>query len=138
MGAARRWMGKQMMRVHRRGGYKFQGMNLLFLTTTGRKSGVARTTAIAWFPGPDGSWLVVASNAGSDKHPAWFGNITAHPDQVSVELAGRTAAVTADQLSGEAREQAWRQITAAQPRYAKYQQKTSRELPVIRLTPRPD
>jgi len=136
-GAAGRWVQRQMMRQHRRNGWKFLGMDVLFLTTTGRKSGVERTTAVAWFPGGDGTWLIVASAAGAAQNPAWYYNIAAHPGRVQIELAGRKTAVTAEQLTGTAREQAWQQITAAQPRYAKYQQKTDRQLPVIRLVPRP-
>ena len=112
------------------------GMDLLFLTTIGRKSGQERVTPVAWFPGPDGTWVIVASAAGSARNPAWYRNIAAHPDRVSIELASGKTAVTAEQLSGADRAQAWQQITAAQPRYAKYQQKTDRELPVIRLIPR--
>jgi hypothetical protein len=52
-------------------------------------------------------------------------------------MPGRKVAVTAEQLHGAERNQAWQQITAAAPRFAKYQQKTDRELPVIRLIPRP-
>jgi deazaflavin-dependent oxidoreductase (nitroreductase family) len=136
-GVVGRWVQKQMMRQHRRNGWKFLGMDVLFLTTIGRKSGAERTTAVAWFPGGDGTWLVVASAAGAARNPAWYHNIAAHPDRVQIELAGRKTAVTAEQLTGTAREQAWQQITAAQPRYANYQQKTDRELPVIRLAPRP-
>jgi hypothetical protein len=43
--------------------------------------------------------------------------------------------VTAEQLHGAEREAAWQQIVTAAPRFAKYQQKTDRELPIIRLTP---
>jgi deazaflavin-dependent oxidoreductase (nitroreductase family) len=136
-GAFGRWMQRQAMRQHRRSGWRFQGMDLLFLTTTGRKSGAEHTTPVAWFPGPDGSWLIVASAAGSARNPAWYHNLAAHPGQVQIELADRKVAVTAEQLTGTAREQAWQQITAAQPRYARYQQKTDREFPVIRLVPRP-
>jgi len=50
-------------------------------------------------------------------------------------MAGRKIAVTAEQLHGAEREEAWRQITTAVPRFAKDQQKTDRELPVIRLVP---
>jgi hypothetical protein len=61
----------------------------------------------------------------------------AHPDRASIELSGRDAMpVTPHQLDGADREQAWQRITAAQPRIAKYQRKTDREYPVIRLTPR--
>jgi deazaflavin-dependent oxidoreductase (nitroreductase family) len=136
-GAIGRWVKKQMMRQHRRSGWKFRGMNVLFLTTIGRKSGAEYTTPVAWFPGEGGTWLIVASAAGSAHNPAWYHNVAGHPDRVQIEFQGQKMPVTAEQLTGTAREQAWRQITAAQPRYAKYQQKTDRQLPVIRLAPRP-
>ena len=91
-----------------------------------------------WFPGQDSTWLIVASAAGAARNPAWYFNIAAHPDQVRIQLAGRQVAVVAEQLHGAARDEAWRHITAAAPRFAKYQQKTDRELPVIRLAPRAD
>ena len=135
-GVTGRWVQQRMMKQHRRS-WKFLGMDLLFLTTVGRKSGQERVTPVAWFPQGDGTWLIVASAAGSAQNPAWYRNIAAHPDRVQIELRGQTIPVTAEQLSGPARVQAWKQIVAAQPRYAKYQQKTDRELPVIRLVPRP-
>jgi len=86
-------------------------------------------------PEGDGSWLVVASSAGSSHHPSWYHNIAAHPDQIWIEVAGQRLRVTAEQLEGQRREQAWQPITASQPRYAGYQRKTDRVLPVIRLSP---
>lgn len=131
-----RWMQRRMMRYHRRADWKFLGMDVLFLTTVGRTTGAERTTAVSWFPDQDGTWLIVASAAGSVQNPAWYKNLAAHPHQLSIELADGTHEVSAEQLSGPAREQAWQRITAAQPRYAKYQRKTDRELPVIRLLPK--
>jgi deazaflavin-dependent oxidoreductase (nitroreductase family) len=113
------------------------GFDALLLTTTGRKSGLERTSPVGWFPGQDGSRLIVASAAGAPGNPAWYYNIAAHPDQVQIEVGGRTLAVTAEQLHGTERAQAWEQITAAAPRFAQYQDKTDRELPIIRLVPRP-
>jgi deazaflavin-dependent oxidoreductase (nitroreductase family) len=130
-----RWGNKLMAsRVRRKG--KFLDFNALVLTTVGRKTGAERTTPVGWFPGPDGSWLIVASAAGAKGNPAWYYNIAAHPDQVRIEVEGRTVAVVAEQLHGTERAQAWQQITAAAPRFAQYQQKTDRELPIIRLVPR--
>jgi deazaflavin-dependent oxidoreductase (nitroreductase family) len=123
-------------RIRRKGGGKFAGLNALVLTTVGRKTGAERTTPVGWFPGPDGSWLIVASAGGQRGNPAWYYNIAAHPDQVQIEVEGRKVAVVAEQLHGEARAEAWQQIIAAAPRFAQYQQKTDRELPVIRLMPR--
>ena len=62
--------------------------------------------------------------------------MAAHPDEVTVEMEGRTIAVTAEQLDGAERDKAWQQITTAAPRFAGYEQKTDRVLPVIRLVPR--
>jgi deazaflavin-dependent oxidoreductase (nitroreductase family) len=78
----------------------------------------------------------VASAAGAVGNPAWYYNIAAHPDKVQIEVDGRKMPVTAEQLHGTDRDQAWQQITAAAPRFAQYQRKTDRELPVIRLLPR--
>jgi deazaflavin-dependent oxidoreductase (nitroreductase family) len=135
-GAVGRWVQQRMMNQHRRKGWRFLGMDVLFLTTIGRKSGEERITPVAWFPHGDGTWLIVASAAGSAHNPSWYRNLAAHPDGLQIELADRKIAVTAEQLTGPAREQAWQRIVAAQPRYAKYQQKTDRELPVIRLVPK--
>ena len=137
-GFAFRWGNKLMAsRIRRKGGGKFLGFNALVLTTVGRKTGAERTTPVGWFPGPDGGWLIVASAAGAVGNPAWYYNIAAHPDQVQIEVDGQKVPVTAGQLHGAEREAAWQQIVTAAPRFAKYQQKTDRELPIIRLTPRP-
>ena len=55
---------------------------------------------------------------------------------MKIELGGRTIPVTAAQLHGTERDEAWQQITATAPRFAAYQRKTDRELPIIRLEPR--
>jgi len=129
------WGNKLMASRIRKSG-KFQGFNALVLTTVGRKTGRERSTPVGWFPGPDGSWLIVASANGAKGNPAWYYNIAAHPDQVQIEVDGRKVAVVAEQLHGAERAAAWQHITAASPRFAQYQQKTDRELPIIRLVPR--
>jgi deazaflavin-dependent oxidoreductase (nitroreductase family) len=119
---------------HRRSGDKFMGMDLLYLTTVGARSGQKRQSTVSRFPDGDGAWLVVASAGGSAGHPAWYHNIAAHPDQVWIEFGGQQLRVTASQLEGEARAQAWQRITESQPRYAGYQQKTDRTIPIVRLS----
>ena len=136
-GFAARWMNKVMSnRLRRKGGGTFMGMNALVLTTNGRKSGLERSNPVAWFPSLDGTWLIVASAGGAARNPAWYYNIAAHPDQVQIDVEGRKVAVSAEQLHGPERAEAWQQITTAAPRFNGYQQKTDRELPVIRLVPR--
>ena len=112
---------------------KFLGMDVLILHTVGRRSRQPRQSPVAWFAdGPD-AWLIVAS--GGRLHPDWYLNLMAHPERASIELPGRDPVpVTPHRLDGADRAPAWQRITAAQPRYAKYQRKTDREYPVVRLT----
>ena len=130
------WINRRAAGRIRRSEGSFFGMNALVLVTTGRKSGAERMTPVAWFPGSDDSWLIVASAAGAPKNPAWYYNLAAHPDRVRIELAGQTIPVTAEQLHGAEREQAWREIITASPKFTQYQEQTDRDLPVIRLTRR--
>ncbi len=129
------WANRLMISsIRRKGGEARGGVNRLVLTTIGRKTGAERQSPLAWFPSDGGGWLVVASAGGAPGNPAWYYNLGAHPDRVSIETGGKSIAVTAEQLHGDEREQAWQQITAASPQFADYQVKTDRELPVIRLT----
>ncbi|RKS77139.1 deazaflavin-dependent oxidoreductase (nitroreductase family) [Actinomadura pelletieri DSM 43383] len=139
-GAFSRWMQHRMnARVNRkvrRGRGTFMKMDVLILHTVGRRSGERRETPVAWFTDDEGARLVVASGGGS-RNPDWYTNLMAHPDRASIELPDRDPVpVTPHRLEGEDRERAWRSIAAAQPRIAKYQSKSEREYPVVRLTPR--
>jgi deazaflavin-dependent oxidoreductase (nitroreductase family) len=134
-GPVLRWVNAFVARRIRRRG-QFNGFDALILRTVGRKSGVERATPVGWFPGPDGSWLIVASAAGAAANPAWYHNLAANPDKVRIDLKGETIPVHAEQLHGPDREEAWTRIAKASPRFADYQTKTDRELPVIRLTRR--
>lgn len=139
-GPVSRWflhkMNARVNRKIRRGRGKAMGMDVLILNTVGRRSGQPRETPLAWFADGEDAWLIVASGGGSH-HPDWHANLMTHPDRASIELPGRDAIpVTPHELDDTDRDEAWRRITAAQPRYAKYQSKSDREYPVIRLTPR--
>jgi len=111
------------------------GFGVLILTTTGRKSGADRTVPVGWFPDGD-NWLVVASANGAIDNPAWYYNLAAAPDKATIEVDGAQIPVTAQQLHGADREAAWSSITTAAPRFAQYEAKTDREIPVILLTRR--
>jgi deazaflavin-dependent oxidoreductase (nitroreductase family) len=130
-----RWVNRAMAwRLRRSRDGKMMGFNALILHTVGRRSGQPRTNPVGWWPGPNGSWLICASANAAVDNPAWYYNLAAHPDQVSIEVNGQMIPVTAEQLHGAQREQAWQQITTAAPRFAQYQDRTDRELPVMRLT----
>jgi len=140
-----RWMqhrmNARMNRKVRKGKGSFMGMDVLILHTVGARSGEARETPVAWFPAGEGdatgdARLIVASGGG-DRHPDWYTNLVAHPDRASVELpGGATVPVAPRRLAGTDRERGWDRIATAQPRIAKYQSKSDREYPVVRLTPR--
>ena len=131
------WMNRLMARRIQKGKRGFGGGgNTLVLHTVGAKSGVERQSPVAWFPGEGDSWVICASAAGAPANPAWYYNLAAHPDRVSIDVDGQRIPVTAEQLHGAEREAAWQTITASASNFAGYQEKTDRELPVIRLTRR--
>jgi deazaflavin-dependent oxidoreductase (nitroreductase family) len=139
-GTFSRWMQQtmngRMNRKIRRGRGSFMGMDVLILHTVGRRSGQSRETPVAWFPDGADAWLVVASGGGA-QHPDWHANLMAHPEKASIELPGSDSVpVTPRRLDGADRALAWERITAAQPRYGKYQSKSERQYPVVRLTSR--
>ncbi|MGN6678681.1 MAG: nitroreductase/quinone reductase family protein [Streptosporangiaceae bacterium] len=129
-----RFANKMMIRWHKRSGDKFQGFDLVYLTTVGAKSGQKRQVTVGRFPDGDNAWLVVASIGGAAKNPGWYHNIAAHPDQVWAEFGGQQFRVTPHQLEGQERAEAWQRITKAAPRYGSYETKTDRVIPIIRLT----
>jgi deazaflavin-dependent oxidoreductase (nitroreductase family) len=139
-GAPHGVVGRTLMaiarRVHRLTGSKVGGRPLLYLTTVGAKSGQPRTAVVMPFPEGDDAWLIVASRNGAAGHPAWLYNLAAHPDEVEIEFEQRKTAVTPQTLSGEERAAAWERITSERPNFAAYEQKTDREIPVVRLVAR--
>ena len=107
----------------------------LVLTARGAKSGELRETPLATLPEDDGSFLVVGSNFGQPRHPAWTANLLANPG-ATVTFAGRTFPVRAQLLEGEQRAQAWPRLTQVWPVYDRYVEMSGRELRVFRLVPR--
>lgn len=105
----------------------------LVLTTTGRRSGLARETPLACMPDGDG-WLVVGSNFGREAHPAWTANLLAHPD-ATVSVGGRDVPVRATLLSEPEKAAAWPRLVATWPAYDDYARTSRRDLRVFRLSP---
>ncbi len=138
-GAFSRWMQKKMndrmIRKVRNGKAQFMGMEVLLLNTVGKRSGQPRVTPVAWFGDGNDAWLSIASGGGT-QHPDWYTNLMANPERATVELPGRGAVkITPYRLDGAEREEAWKLISTAQPRIAKYQSKSEREYPIVKLTP---
>ena len=109
------------------------GMPVLLLTTTGRRSGTARTTPLTFFRDAT-DLVVIASNGGADRPPAWSLNLQQTPRAV-VEIGTDKLAVTARRASEKERERLWVVITATYAGYARYQERTTRRIPVVLLTP---
>jgi F420H(2)-dependent quinone reductase len=114
-------------------GGSMRGFRVLLLTTTGRKTGKAHTIPLGYFDHKEG-YVIVASNSGQPKNPAWYHNLKSTP-RVSVQVLDQVILVTAEELSGEARSQAWQQVIATAPSYANYEKKTTREIPLVVLRP---
>ena len=113
---------------------RVMGADLLLLTTVGAKTGRTRRTVLGWFPDGDRAWLVLASYAGATSHPAWYLNMARNPYKIWVEVGKRRLKVRPESLEGTERVEAWRRIAAQSPGYAAYQEKTDRQIPVVRLT----
>jgi deazaflavin-dependent oxidoreductase (nitroreductase family) len=107
------------------------GLPLLLLTTTGARSGVARTTPAVYLA--DGDRLVVfASNGGSPTAPWWFHNISRDPEVV-VEVGAERYAARAELVDEREHDELWTRQTAVDPNFAHFRGRTSRTIPVVAL-----
>jgi len=114
-----------------RGGGPMAGRHLLLLTTTGAKTGWRRTAPMMYVRDGD-RLLVIASNAGAPKHPAWYRNLVANPE-VTVEMGAEAYEARAVVLEGDERERAWAGIVAGYPFFAEHQAKIARQIPIVAL-----
>jgi deazaflavin-dependent oxidoreductase (nitroreductase family) len=111
----------------------FPDNNLLLLHHTGAKSGQDRVTPLA-YQSVDGGYAIFASKAGAPDNPAWFYNLKSNP-QATIEIGTDTVPVTARLTGPEEREPIWTRQKQDQPGFAEYEQKTSRQIPVVILEP---
>jgi deazaflavin-dependent oxidoreductase (nitroreductase family) len=132
-------MMKRGIASYRRTGGKnrmstMMGFPVVLLTTKGARSGQERTATLGGFPDGEDTWLIVASKGGAADHPAWFNNMVMHPDDIWLEVGSRKMKVKGESLVGSEREETLARIASVSPRYAGYQKKTDREIPIVRLT----
>jgi F420H(2)-dependent quinone reductase len=137
-----RKLGFRLLAFVHRGLYRATGgkvagaigpLNVLLLTTTGRKSGKARTVPLLYTPA-DGSYAVVASMGGAPRHPDWCLNLRAEPSAM-IEIGRDRVKVRAREAEGEERERLWRAMVDGYPGYDRYQAMTPRRIPVVVLEP---
>ena len=109
------------------------GQPVLALTTSGRRSGTKRTTAVAYLRHGHG-YAVIALNLGSDRHPGWCLNLRADPN-ARVYVDGEAKAVQAREAEGEEAEVLWRAYFDRLPTAASFRRLTGREVPIFILDP---
>ena len=112
-------------------GHDWQGTVTLLLTTTGRRTGKERTTPLIYQPEGD-AYVIVASLAGADDNPLWYENLRADPE-VKVQVKGDKFTARARTATPEEKPALWRKMAATWPAYDEYQQKTTRDIPVVVL-----
>jgi len=139
----RSWAVEQFWRIHPwlyrvsggRIGGRVNGMPVLLLTTTGRRSGERRTNALMYLPEGD-ACVVIGSNAGEPQHPAWWLNLQADP-RATVQRGRQEIAVVAREARGEERARLWARLVHTEPSYETYRKRTTRQIPVVVLEPAP-
>lgn len=114
-------------------GKNMQGMPVLLLTTTGRKSGQPRTTTLVYVRDGD-DYLLAASKGGADSHPAWYFNLEVEPE-VGVQVGDQEFTASVTITEGEERTQLYERFKSLSDEYVKYEQMTQRTIPVVRLMP---
>jgi deazaflavin-dependent oxidoreductase (nitroreductase family) len=117
-------------------GHGMLGVPTLLLRTTGRRSGALRTNALVYAREGD-SYLVVPSNGGADRAPAWLYNLQAKPEVgIQVRRERLTSSARVIEPSDPDYERLWRIVNDNnRDRYSAYQQKTARPIPVIEIKP---
>jgi deazaflavin-dependent oxidoreductase (nitroreductase family) len=130
-------LGEDHIRAYRDSGgevgYLWNGVPTLLLTSTGRRSGAERTSALIFARDGD-DYLIVASKGGMPSHPMWYLNLQANP-AAKIQVKADELAVVARTASADEKPRLWKIVTDVWPNYDVYQTRTDREIPVVVLTP---
>ena len=115
-------------------GGRIRGGEILLLTTRGRRSARAHTNPLMFVRDGE-SFVVIASNGGQQRNPAWFWNVTSNPE-VGIQIGPRRMRAEARTATPVERGRLWPEIVMRYPGYGKYQTKVTREIPLVYLDPR--
>ncbi len=127
------WVRDEVAHLERTGGSAFRDRPVVLLTTLGARTAKLRKTPLMRVEHA-GTYAVVASMAGADRHPQWYANVLAHP-QVELRDGGATFELTAREAVGPERGRWWSRACTAFPSFADYQSRTRRRIPVILFEP---
>jgi deazaflavin-dependent oxidoreductase (nitroreductase family) len=130
-----KWVRDQVELYERTGGREGntladRGIPVVVFSTRGAKSGAVRKNPLMRVE-HDGAYAMVASQGGAPKHPTWYFNLKAHPDQVTVQDGPEPWDGVAREVTGSEKALWWERAVAVYPDYADYQAKTDREIPVF-------
>jgi F420H(2)-dependent quinone reductase len=132
-----RWTGKLNIPLYRLSGGRIGGMldrtPVLLLTATGRRSGQSRTVPVAYLADGD-RYIVIGSNAGHAKVPAWSLNLEANPD-AGVEVGRKRVKVRARIAAGDERADLWRKMNQQYSGFDDYEARTDRDIKLFVLEP---
>ena len=129
------WVREQVEAYERSGGtdantLRDTGMPVVVVTMIGNKSGKVRKVALMRVE-HDGEYALVASLGGAPKHPVWYYNLKANPDDVTIQDGAEPFRVHVREVTGDERAAWWDRAVAAYPPYAEYQERTDRTIPVF-------
>jgi deazaflavin-dependent oxidoreductase (nitroreductase family) len=129
------WVRDQVEAYERSGGQEANtlrdtGLPVVIVSMRGNKTGKVRKVALMRVE-HNGEYALVASKGGAPSHPVWYYNLTAHPDEVTIQDGPTPFAVEVRQVGGEERATWWERAVEAYPPYAEYQAKTQRQIPVF-------
>src|SRR3954471_21372985 len=136
--SAMEWVRDQVEAYERSGGKEANRLrdtdwSVVIVTTRGIKSGKVRKFALMRVE-HNGEYALVASLGGAPKHPVWYYNLKAHPDEVAIQDGPAPFDVSVREVTGEEKAQWWERAVAAYPPYAEYQERTERQIPVFVAT----
>lgn len=115
-------------------GGRFQGIDILILTSTGARTGQTRWNPLAYTRDGD-RFVIVASKGGAPTSPDWYHNLVANPSAV-IEVGTEVISVEASIAAGPERERLYAQHAARMPQFLEYAKNTTRTIPVVVLTPK--
>jgi deazaflavin-dependent oxidoreductase (nitroreductase family) len=129
------WVREQVEAYERSGGkdantLRDTGLPVVVVTMVGNKTGKVRKIALMRVE-HDGEYALVASRGGAPKHPVWYYNLRANPDEVTIQDGAEPLRVRVREASGDERAAWWARAVAAYPPYAEYQERTERTIPVL-------
>jgi len=126
-----------MAEFHANGGRlggRFEGTEILILTSTGARTGQTRWNPLAYSVDGD-RYVIVASKGGAPTSPDWYHNLVANPSAV-IEVGTDVITVEASTPTGAERDRLFAQHAAKMPQFREYEENTQRLIPVVVLTPK--